>query len=151
MSIKRRDALFIEVCQVLGMPYSQQTVNSGFLQVRDFDATLDFYDDDPAAIYLSFRYGIVTSGRTLRVFKLLLEANLSIYAQDQAQLGLDAESEGIVLLLRIPLSDDLNGEYLADLIDHYVEHGMYWRNNILQASDEMFDNLASGAYLWIKA
>ncbi|CAB3773612.1 CesT family type III secretion system chaperone [Paraburkholderia humisilvae] len=151
MSIERRDALFTELCQVLDIPCSQQTVEAGQLQVGGFDASLDFYEDDAAAIYLSFEYGIVTSGRTLRIFRLLLEANLSIYAQDQAQLGLDAETGGIVLLVRVPFADDVNGDYLAELVDHYVEHGMYWRDNILQASDEMFDNLASGAYLWIKA
>jgi hypothetical protein len=151
MSIERRDALFIETCQVLGIPCSEQTINAGMMEVGGFDARLDFYDDDPAALYLNFEYGIVTSGRTLRIFRLLLEANFSIYAQDQAQLGLDAERESIVLLLRIPFYNDLDGAYIASLIEHYIEHGLYWRENILQASDEMFDNLASGAYFWIRA
>jgi hypothetical protein len=151
MSIERRDDLYVQVCETLDIPYSEDSIKAGVWNIGGFDASIDYYDDDPAAIYLSFDYGIVTAGRTLRIFRLLLEANLTIYAQDQAQLGLDSELGTIVLLVRLTLSDDMDGGYLTELLEHYVDHGMYWRDNILQASDEMFDNLARGTYQWIKA
>jgi len=151
MSLERRNALIVELCQVLDIPDADGIVEAGVLQANGFDVAIDFFEEDADAIYLNFEYGIVSSGRTLRIFRLLLEANLMIYAQDQAQLGLDPDTGGIVLLLRVPLTEDVDGVYLGELLDHYAEHGRYWQNNILQSSDEMFDNLASGAFLWIRA
>ena len=121
------------------------------MEVNGFDVAIDFFEPDPAAIYLNFEYGIVNSGRTLRIFRLLLEANLMIYAQDQAQLGLDSDTGGIVLIVRVPLTDEVDGPWLGELLDHYAEHGRYWRESIMLSSDEMFDNLASGSYVWIRA
>lgn len=151
MSLERRNELIAELCGVLDIPGVDAIVEAGTLQANGFDVAIDFFEEDPDAIYLNFEYGIVSSGRTLRIFRLLLESNLLIYAQDQAQLGLDPETGGIILLLRVPLTDDVDGVYLGELLDHYAEHGRYWRSNILESSDEMFDNLASGAYTWIRA
>jgi hypothetical protein len=81
----------------------------------------------------------------------MLEANLLIYAQDQAQLGLDTDTGGVVLVLRLPFADGLNGEGLADLLAHYAEHGRYWRQNIVESSDEMFEGIASGEFFWLRA
>ncbi|MCY0387053.1 CesT family type III secretion system chaperone [Robbsia sp. Bb-Pol-6] len=151
MSLERRNDLIAELCGVLDIPGVDAIVEAGKLQANGFDVAIDFFEEDPDAIYLNFEYGIVGSGRTLRIFRLLLESNLLIYAQDQAQLGLDPDTGGIILLLRVPLSDDVDGIYLGELLDHYAEHGRYWKNNILESSDEMFDNIASGAYTWIRA
>jgi hypothetical protein len=151
MSLEYRDHLIVDLCKHLGVPNVDEIVEAGQLEVNGFNVAIDFFDQDDAAIYLHFKYGIVNAGKTLRIFKLLLEANLCIYAQDQAQLGLDANSGGIVLLVRVPLADDLDGPWLAELLDHYAEHGRYWQNNILSSSDEMFDNLASGSYVWLRA
>ncbi|MGF6851275.1 hypothetical protein OKW29_000161 [Paraburkholderia sp. CI3] len=71
------------------------------------------------------------------------------YAQDPAQLGFDADNGGIVLIVRIPFDDDVNGEWLADLLAHYAEHGRYWQKNILESTDGMFDGIATGQYMWI--
>lgn len=81
----------------------------------------------------------------------MLEANLTIYAQDHAQLGLDGDTGGIILIVRVAYAPDLNGEQLAELLGHYAEHGRYWRDNILQTTDDMFESLSNGTYLWIRA
>jgi Tir chaperone protein (CesT) family len=151
MSLEQRNQLIVDLCQYLDVPNSAEIVEAGQLEVNGFSVAIDFYDQDSDAIYLNIEYGIVSAGRTLRIFRLLLEANLCIYAQDQAQLGLDADTGGIVLVVRVPLTDDLDGPWLGELLDHYAEHGRYWQNNILSSSDEMFDNLASGSYVWIRA
>ncbi|QET06508.1 MULTISPECIES: CesT family type III secretion system chaperone [Cupriavidus] len=150
MSLERRNELIVELCEELDIPDADGIVEAGLLNASGFDLAIDFFEEDPQAIYLNFEYGIISSGRTLRIFRLLLEANLTIYAQDQAQLGLDPDTGGIVLLLRVPLGDDVDGAYLGELVDHYVEHGRYWQNNIVGSSDEMFENLASGDYMWIR-
>ena len=151
MSLERRNELIEDLCAVLDLPNPASVVDAGKLQAGGFDVAIDFFEPDPHAIYLNFEYGMVSAGRTLRVMRLLLEANLTIYAQDQAQLGLDPDTGGIILLIRVPLTDEVDGGYLGELLDHYVEHGRYWRDNIVQSSDEMFEQLSRGAYAWIRA
>ncbi|MHA6846182.1 CesT family type III secretion system chaperone [Ralstonia syzygii] len=151
MSLAQRDALVRDMCGHLGIPDAEAILAAGRLTVEGFDVIIDAVEDDPAAFYLNFDYGIVTGGRTLRVFRLMLEANLTIYAQDHAQLGLDGDTGGIILIVRVAYSPDLDGEQLAELLGHYAEHGRYWRDNILQTTDDMFESLSNGTYLWIRA
>jgi len=91
------------------------------------------------------------AGRTLRVFRLMLEANLSVYAQDQAQLGLDADTGCAQLIVRIPMVDGVDGPWLCETLDHYLEHGRYWKDTIVGASDDMFQSLCAGHFQWIRA
>lgn len=151
MSMEQRDELFREICALRDLPVDDNALARGVLDIDGFDVAIDHFDEDPDAVYITFQFGIVTVGRTLRVFRLLLEANLAVYAQDQAQLGLEADTGSIVLIVRVALSDEINGEWLLDLIEHYVEHGRYWRENIFLARDDMFENIARGDYVWIRA
>ncbi|MET5021281.1 molecular chaperone Tir, partial [Burkholderia pseudomallei] len=73
------------------------------IDVEGFDVRIEYFDDDPESMDVNFHYGIVSAGRTLTVYRLLLEANLLIYAQDQAQLVIYADTGSIVLLMRLPL------------------------------------------------
>lgn len=74
-----------------------------------------------------------------------------IYAQDQAQLGIDTDTGGIVLIVRLPLEHDVDGQVVADLLSHYAEHGRYWRSNIIESTDEMFEGIVAGDYFWLRA
>jgi hypothetical protein len=151
MSFERYEDVVREVCAVVGLPDAEHVLQTRTLEVEGFDVRLDHFENDPLAMYVNFHYGTVTAGRTLVIFRLMLEANLLIYAQDQAQLGLDADTGGMVLILRLPLTPDVNGEVVADLFTHYAEHGRYWRQNVIESSDEMFEGIASGAYYWLRA
>lgn len=151
MSLERRNQLIRELCDLRGIGNADLVVERGVIAIDDFDVAIDFYKEDPAAIYVNFQFGIVSGGRTLRVFRLLLEANLSVYAQDQAQLGVEANTGGVVLIVRAVLEANTDGQWLVELIEHYVEHGRYWRENILLSDDEMFRHLANGDYIWIRA
>jgi len=151
MSLERRNELIRELCELRGIGDAEHVIGNGVVSIDDFDIAIDYFEEDPAAIYINFQYGIVTGGRTLRVFRLLLEANLSVYAQDQAQLGVEAETGGVVLVVRGILDENTDGQWLVDTIEHYVEHGRYWRENILLSDDEMFRHLSDGAYIWIRA
>ncbi|MFJ2995170.1 CesT family type III secretion system chaperone [Pandoraea sp. NPDC087047] len=151
MSLERRNELLAELCGLLEIPDVNGIVQAGRLNVNEFEVAVDFFEQDPDAIYLDFEYGIVSGGRTLRIYRLMLEANLTVYAQDQAQLGVNPSTGGIILVVRVPLGSDVDGSYLCELLDHYVEHGRYWQDNILQSSDDMFDQIASGEYQWIRA
>lgn len=151
MSLERRDQLIRELCELRGIGDAEHVISQGVVCIDDFDIAIDYFDEDAAAIYVNFQFGVVSGGRTLRVFRLLLEANLSVYAQDQAQLGIEAETGGIVLVVRGILADDTDGQWLVELIEHYVEHGRYWRDNILLSDDEMFRHLSDGSYVWIRA
>lgn len=151
MSIERRDSLIRDMCVHLQIPDADAIIAAGRLTVEGFEVIIDAVEEDIDAFYLNFDYGIVTGGRTLRVFRLMLEANVTIYAQDHAQLGLDGDTGGIILIVRVAYDPDIDGEQLAELLGHYAEHGRYWRDNILQTTDDMFENLANGTYVWIRA
>lgn len=151
MSSSRYKKVVTDLCQILGIPETERVLKTRAIIVEGFDVRLENYDDEPDIMYVHFQYGIVTGGRTLAVFRLMLEANITIYAQDQAQMGVDEGTGGIILLARVNLNDETDGEWLADLLAHYAEHGRYWRDNILQTTDEMFEQLAQGSYLWIRA
>ncbi|RAS39243.1 CesT family type III secretion system chaperone [Paraburkholderia bryophila] len=151
MSSERYTSLIMDLCAVVGLGDADPVLRSRSIEVEGFDVRLDYFERDLDAMYANFHFGTVTAGRTLVVFRLMLEANLLIYAQDQAQLGLDTDTGGVVLVLRLPFADDLDGNALADLLAHYAEHGRYWRQNIVESSDEMFEGIASGEFFWLRA
>jgi hypothetical protein len=142
--------LLRDLCSVVGLPDPESMIERRQIQVEGFDVMLDYLEDDGDAFYLYFQFGIVTAGRTLAIYRLMLESNLLIYAQDQAQFGMDSDTGGIVLLVRIALSEQITGEWLANLMIDYAEHGRYWRDQIVQAPDEMYDGLSNGDYTWLK-
>ncbi|MGN6651045.1 CesT family type III secretion system chaperone [Trinickia sp.] len=148
---ERYTQLIRDLCDTVGLPDVDHVLQTRQIEVEGFDVRLDYFDNDLNAMYANFHYGAVTAGRTLTVFRLMLEANLVIYAQDQAQLGLDTDTGGIVLVLRVPMTHDVDGGVLADLLAHYAEHGRYWRQNIIESTDEMFEGLVSGEFIWIRA
>ncbi|MGF6666245.1 hypothetical protein QF000_007978 [Paraburkholderia atlantica] len=151
MSSERYMQIVTELCGVVGLPDVDFVLETRSIEVEGFDVRLDYFDSDLDAMYANFHYGTMTAGRTLVVYRLMLEANLLVYAQDQAQLGLDTDTGGMVLVLRLPFQENLSGSMLADLLSHYAEHGRYWRKNILESSDEMFEGIASGEYYWLRA
>jgi hypothetical protein len=151
MSQERFQALVRDLCRHIDLPDPEDVLRRGTIEVEGFEVNLANFSNDPGAMYLNFHYGIVTAGRTLRVFRLLLEANLSVYAQDQAQLGLHADTGGIVLIVRVPLGDTIDAPWLAETLTHYAEHGRYWRDNIANATEEMFLGICAGDYFWIRA
>ncbi|WP_412025866.1 CesT family type III secretion system chaperone [Burkholderia cepacia] len=151
MSIELYAEIVHDVCSVVGLPDADHVLQTRTMEVEGFEVQLDHFENDPQAMYVNFHYGTVTAGRTLVVFRLMLEANLVIYAQDQAQLGLDTDTGGIVLIVRLPLEHDVDGQVVADLLSHYAEHGRYWRSNIIESSDEMFEGIVAGDYFWLRA
>jgi hypothetical protein len=146
----RYTELVASLCETVGLPDVEHVLQTHSIEVGGLDVRLDCFDEDPYAIYLSFDFGGVTAGRITAVYRLMLEANLLVYAQDQAQLGLDSDYGNVVLLARVPF-DEATGESLADLLAHYAEHGAYWKQSILEASDERFEAVASGNFSWIRA
>jgi hypothetical protein len=150
MSLERYQALVTELCEIIDLPDPQAVFDRGWIEVEGFEVLLAHYENDPSAMYLNFHFGIVTAGRTLTVFRLMLEANLTVYAQDQAQLGIHPDTSGIVLIVRVPMTDDINGQWLADTLTHYAEHGRHWSENILSSTDEAFNGICAGDYYWLK-
>jgi Tir chaperone protein (CesT) family len=150
MSIERFEELVGQLCAETGLPDVQHVLDTRTLSCEGFAVMLDHVESDPEAMYLQFDYGITTAGRTLRLFRLMLESNLLVYAQDQAQLGLNPDTGGAMLILRVPMSDDIDGIWLAETLVHYAEHGRYWRDNMSGATDEMFEGIANGEYLWLR-
>jgi Tir chaperone protein (CesT) family len=150
MSYERFEALIGQLCEAIDRPDVRGVLAHGSVEVKGFVVLLRHYQSDPSALYLGFNYGAITSGRSLAMFQLMLEANLTVYAQDQAQMGLDPDTGCALLLARVPMGDDIDGAWLAQTFEHYVEHGLYWRENMLNSPDEIFQGLCSGQYTWMK-
>jgi hypothetical protein len=151
VSFDRYRELVTQMCGVVGIPDAEAVLARGAVEIEGYEVLLSHFENDPEAMYLNFNFGIVTAGRTLRVFRLLLEANLQIYAQDQAQMGLNPDTGGVLLIVRVPMTDEIDGTWLADTFNHYIEHGQYWRDSIITATDEMFEGVCSGQYMWLRA
>jgi len=139
------------LCAELDRPDTDAVIAAGRVEVQGFDVLLSHVENDAEAMYLQFDYGVTTAGRTLAIFRLMLESNLLVYAQDQAQLGLDPDTGSTQLVVRVPMTDDIDGRWLSDTLAHYAEHGRYWRDHLLQAPDEMFEALSVGDWLWLRA
>lgn len=139
------------LCAEIGMADAQAVVDNKMLEVEGFECSMEMPESDPGTLYLLFNFGIATAGRTLRLFRSMLEANLTTYAQDQAQLGIDADSGVTLLIVRVPVASEIEAGWLADTLTHYAQHGLYWRENIFKAEDEMFEGIALGNYEWIRA
>lgn len=150
MSREQFEGLVGALCNAIDLPDPQAVLERGWIEVEGFEVLLMHNVADPAAMYINFHYGIVTAGRTLTVFRLLLEANLTVYAQDQAQLGINPETGGIVLIVRVPMTDEIDGAWFAETLAHYAEHGRYWNDNILSSTDEAFNGICAGDYFWLK-
>lgn len=151
MSFDRYRELVTQMCGVVNIPDAAAVLARGAVEIDGYEVLLTHFENDPEAMYLNFNFGIVTAGRTLRVFRLLLEANLQIYAQDQAQMGLNPDTGGVLLIVRVPMTDEIDGNWLAETFNHYIEHGQYWRDSIITATDEMFEGVCSGEYMWLRA
>lgn len=151
MSYEHFQSLVTELCAVLEVPDVAGVLERGCVETGGYEVMLNNYETDASAMYVSLNFGVVPAGRTLRVFRLMLEANLSIYAQDQAQLGMDADSTCIYLIVRVPMTSGVTGDWLAETLQHYFEHGKYWRETIVTSADEMFAGVCSGDYRWIRA
>lgn len=134
----------------LSLPTSGPLCEAGRLELDGFDIVIDQVEGDEQALCVRFEFGIVTAGRTLPVFRLMLESNLTVYLQDQAQMGCDPDTGGLVLLARLPL-EGVDAPWLADTLRHYVEHGKYWRQLMSSSQEAMFDAVCSGDFLWLRA
>jgi hypothetical protein len=151
MSLERYCEVVTQMCGVVGLADADSVLRRGCLEVEGFEVSLTHFQNDPQAMYLGFNFGAMTAGRTLKVYRLMLEANLTVYAQDQAQMGMDPDTGAVLLMLRAPLVDGIDGPWLADTLAHYTEHGRYWRDSIMNAGDEAYEGLCGGQYHWMKA
>lgn len=142
--------LLRQLCVELGLPEQHTVLQTRRVEVEGFTVVVDHVTNDPEALYLQFDYGITTAGRTLSIMRLMLESNLLVYAQDQAQLGLDPDTGASILIVRVPMGEGIDGPWLMETLTHYAEHGRYWRDHMLQAPDDMYEAISSGDYLWIK-
>lgn len=150
MSYQHFRSLVEDLCRVVGLPDAEDVLRRRNLEVEGFHVYLGHDEQDPHALYLVYDFGVINAGRSLRVFRLMLEANRSVYASDQALLGMDAATGGINLLVRCPFSDELDGQLLAETLGHYAEHGRYWQLHILSSTDDIYESLVEGRYAWIR-
>ncbi len=143
-------ALLAALGAELGVPASSAWIERRCLTLGGYDVRFHYGAGDPEAFHIHFDFGICTPGRTLTVYRLMLESNLLVYAQDQAQMGVDNATGAMVLLTRVSLLEPVQVQWLAETLLHYLEHGRYWREKIMTSPDEMFEGIGDGDYAWIR-
>jgi len=151
MSREKYESLVRSMCEIVGAPSADLVLQRGALVIGGYEILLAHYSNDENAMYVNFNFGITSGGRTQRAFELMLQSNLSIYSQDQAQLGVNPDTGGLLLIIRVPMNDDTDGAYLAETFNHYVEHGKYWRENVHAIHDEMYHPPAPQVCVWMRA
>lgn len=151
MSRDAFESLMVDLCRTIDLPAPDAVLERGWIEVDGFEVGLNHFDSDENAFYITYRFGVVVAGRALTIFRLMLESNLTVYAQDQGQMGMEGESGIVVLIVRIPITDEVTGEWLAETLTHYTEHGVYWQTNILNSDDDQFDAICAGEYVWIRS
>jgi len=154
VSAERYQSLVSDLCTALQLPSTQQVLDRGVIEVGGYEVVVQHLPSDEGAMYLNFDFGIVSAGRTLRALHMMLTSNLTLYAQDQAQLGMDPTTGCLLLIIRVPMTDEIDGAWLADTFTHYSEHGNYWRQNLGNvALDEMYDPAVapSSHFIWMRA
>jgi hypothetical protein len=151
MSSERYVELVYALCEAAKLADPEQALDDGCLDIAGFTVQLRYHENDPDAMYLNFDFGPIHTQRVLRVCRLMLEANMSLYAQDQAQFSMEPETGSMLLCVRVPMTDEIDGAWMAETCAHYTEHGKYWRDNLSDASDDMYNGLCDGNYMWIRA
>lgn len=142
--------LFSDFCQTVGLPDTLAILERRMIYVKGMEVSFETLEGDDGHFQMYFRFGAIVAGRVLRVLRLMLEANLLVYAKDNGRFAMDPDTGESVLMLRAAFGPEANGEWLADTLGHYAEHGMYWRDNILDCPDEQFNGVASREYQWIR-
>jgi hypothetical protein len=150
VSREKYENLVRELCRAMEVNDPATVLQRGALEVAGYEVLLSHLPGDPNAMYMNFNFGIVSAGRTLRLFHQMLTSNLTLYAQDQAQLGVNPETGGMLLIVRIPMTDEVDGPWLADTFNHYSEHGRYWRQNRAEIPDEVHEQPAHAQFVWMR-
>lgn len=151
MSRTKFETLVRDLCLVEQVPNADVVLSRGWLETDGFEIGLTHFSSDEEALYLTYRFGHVLAGRALHVFRLMLEANLTVYAQDQGQMGIEGDAGVVTLIVRVEMIEEVTGTWMSETLRHYTEHGRYWRKNILASPDEMFATLMNGGCTWIRS
>ncbi len=151
MSRERYVSLVEELCKELEIADTAAVLQRCAMEVAGYEVLLTHMSSDENAMYMNFNFGIVSGGRTLHAFHMMLQSNMTLYAQDQAQLGVHPETGSPLLIVRVPMTDEIDGPWLADTFNHYCEHGRYWRQNLHDAHDEENMVMPHTHFIWMRA
>lgn len=143
-------ALLQDFCDTVGL-YPPEILRRRQVQVKGLEVVFTPGSAQDGHFYFSYQFGAIAAGRTLKVFRLMLEANVLVYAKDAAVMGMDPDTGGVVLSVRGTFGPDITGRWLADTLAHFADHAIYWKKNILDCVDEMFNGISSGQYQWMRA
>jgi hypothetical protein len=151
MSREKYEGLVRAMCEALHVSDSATVLQRGAMEVSGFEVLVAHYSNDEVAMYLNFNFGILGGGKTLHGYFTMLQSNISLYAQDQAQLGVNPDTGGVLLIVRVPMTDEVDGPWLADTFAHYSEHGAYWRQTLHTVHDEEHAGPPQSHFIWMRA
>lgn len=127
MTERAFQALLAELFRVTGATDAQARPGLGRCRCEGFDVAL-YHDegDDPSNVHAYIDFGPVAPARQREVFRALLLRNPSFRPAYSAVVGLDADTNRIVLVARIALDATLNGRRLAAIVTQMIREAGAW-------------------------
>lgn len=116
-------AMLGELFRLTGAVDAQALPGVGHCRCFGLDVAL-YYDDatDPSNVHAYIDLGSVAPALQPAVFRALLLRNPSFKRTHSAVLGLDADTNRIVLVARIALDDTLSGRRMAAILTQLIRH-----------------------------
>jgi hypothetical protein len=121
-------AMLAELFRVTGSAGTRALPGVGHCRCFGLDVSL-YYDDkiDQSSVHAYIDLGPVSPARQREVFRKLLLRNPNHRPTHSAVLGLDADTDRIVLVARIALDDTLSGQQMATILAQLIKHAHVWR------------------------
>jgi hypothetical protein len=120
-------AMLAELFQVTGTVGAQAQPGVGHCRCFGLDVAL-YYDDqlDRSSVHAYIDLGAVAPARQSEVFRKLLLRNPNHRPTHSAVLGLDVQSDRIVLMARIALEPAMSGKRMAAILTQMIKHAYVW-------------------------
>lgn len=127
MSEQVFQALLSELFDVVGFTRARASAGVGHCRCYGVDVTLH-YDEriDPSNVHAYVDVGVIPPAHQHDVFRTLLSRNLRFGSGHRAVIGLDGNTDRIVLVARIALDDTPSGRDMADTLMRMIRHVQAW-------------------------
>lgn len=102
------------------------------------------YHEFNASLLVLAELGRITAGEPADVYRQLLSLQLLTWQQPGIRFGYDDQRDAVMLMLGVPLRDDMTGPWLAQALRGMAAQVKQWRTTLL-AGMFAWDEAAGGA------
>ncbi|RYF76892.1 MAG: hypothetical protein EOO22_00655 [Comamonadaceae bacterium] len=140
------DQLCRETCTVLGLPSPDVFRDEGIAEIDEVGMAVRFApEEDEDAISFYVDLGLPAPEHQLEVWEQLLQVNLLHGTGTCAVYARDAESGHAVSCLRLQNADELDADFLAEMLKFYAAESIKARRMVENPSVWMFEDSQGSA------